>query len=69
MSTSRQENGVNSPTVSSWPLVIVIEDCFIPESAGEIVKLTELQSIEESYAMILALAVYAELGLRRERLN
>jgi hypothetical protein len=54
---------------SSWPLVVIIEDCYVPEWAGEIVKLTEQSGIETNYAQIHALAVYGELGLRRERLN
>lgn len=54
---------------SSLPLVVTIEDCYVPEWAGEIVKLTEVSTVEKDYAMIHALAVYAELGLRGGRLN
>ena len=54
---------------SSWPLVVVIEDCYVPEYAVEIVKLTAASTAEKDYALILALAVCAELKLRRERLN
>lgn len=54
---------------SSWPLVVVIEDCFVPEWAEEIVEMSQNTSMEANYAVIHALAVYAELGLRRERLN
>lgn len=54
---------------SSWPLVVVIEDCYVPEWAREIVKLTEESEVETSYAVIHALAVYAELSLRGWRLN
>lgn len=54
---------------SSWPLVVIIEDCHVPEYAAEIVKLTEGVSAETAYATIHALAVYAELRLRGVRLN
>jgi hypothetical protein len=54
---------------SSWPLVVVIEDCYVPEWAREVVKLTEGRTIEQDYGTIHALAVYAELGLRGNRLN
>lgn len=54
---------------SSWPLVVVIEDCFVPEWAGEIVEMSRNTPTETNYAVIHALAVYAELGLKRERLN
>jgi len=53
----------------SWPLVVIIEDCYVPQWAEEIVKLTEESEIETNYAQIHALAVYVELGLRGERLN
>jgi len=58
-----------STSPSSWPLVIIIEDCYVPEFAESIIKLTELSTEERDYAQINALAVYAELGLRGERLN
>lgn len=54
---------------SSWPLVIVIEDCLVPELAPEALESVKSKSFDTNYAMIHALAVYAELGLRRERLN
>lgn len=54
---------------SSWPLVIVIEDCFVPELAGEILEIESRGPIELSYADIYARAVYAESQLRREKLN
>lgn len=54
---------------SSWSLVVVIEDCYVPEWAEEIVKLTEASTAEKDYVSIHALAVYAEMGLRGERLN
>ena len=54
---------------SSWPLVVIIEDCYVPEFAEEIVKLTESSTVDWDYVSIHALAVYAELGLRGERLN
>lgn len=54
---------------SSWPLVVVIEDCYIPEFAREVVKLAQTTPAEHSYAVIHALAVFAEVGLVRERLN
>lgn len=56
-------------TVNNWPLVVVIEDCFISEYATEIMEMSQNTSIETNYAVIHALAVLAELGLRRERLN
>jgi hypothetical protein len=55
--------------VSSWPLVVVIEDCFIPEWSEEIVKSVAATSTEVTGAVIYALAVYAEAGLKGERLN
>ena len=55
--------------MSSWPLVVIIEDCYVPEWAGEIVKLTEASTIEADYGSILALAILAEVNLRKERLN
>jgi hypothetical protein len=57
------------PTLALWPLVVVIEDCHIPEYAAEIVKLTAETPDEMSYAMIHALAVYAEVKLRGAALN
>lgn len=54
---------------SNYPLIVVIEDCFIPERASEIVEMSRSTSIETNYAVVGALAVYAELGLKRERLN
>jgi len=53
----------------SFSLVIIIEDCYVPEFAESIIKLTELSTEERDYAQIHALAVYAEGGLRGERLN
>lgn len=50
-------------------MVIIIEDCYIPEFAPDIVKLAESTTSEQQYAVILALAVYAETGLHGERLN
>lgn len=55
--------------VSSWALVVVIEDCYVPEWAGEVVELARTTPTETNYAVIHALAVFAEVGLRRERLN
>lgn len=52
----------------SWPTVI-IDDLYIPECAVEIVKLAKTSTLERDYAMIHALAVYAELKLRGVRLN
>lgn len=54
---------------SNYPLVVVIEDCFIPEWAGKIVELSRDTSTETNYAVLHALAALAEVGLRRERLN
>lgn len=54
---------------SSWPLVVVIEDCFAPELAREILKVEPGRSAEVNYAVIYALAVYAESELRGVRLN
>lgn len=54
---------------SSFPLVVVIEDCYVPEWAREVVKLTESIPENDSYAIIHALSVYAELQLRGHRLN
>ena len=54
---------------SNLPLVVIIEDCFIPERAGKIVELSRSTSTETNYAVITALAAYAELNLKRERLN
>jgi hypothetical protein len=50
-------------------VVVVIEDCYIPERAEEIVKSVTATSTETCGATIYALAVYAEMGLRGERLN
>lgn len=58
-----------SEPIQSYPLIVIIEDCYVPEWAGEIVKLTESSTIEQDYAGVHALAVYAEVGLRGERLN
>lgn len=55
--------------VSNWPLVVVIEDCHVPEFAPRILKAIESTPVETCQAAIVALAVYAEFGLRRERLN
>lgn len=68
-SSPATEPGGTGCTMSSWPFVIVIEDCYVPEFAPDIVKLAESTTSEQQYAVILALAVYAETGLRRERLN
>jgi hypothetical protein len=54
---------------SSWPLVVIIEDCHVPEWAEEIVESVATTSTETCGAAVHALAVYAELGLRGERLN
>lgn len=56
-------------TLQLWPLVVVIEDCYVPEFAPDIVKLAQSTTFEQQYAVILALAVFAETRLRRERLN
>lgn len=63
------EPGGTGWTQSSWPVVVVIEDCYIPEWAGEVVKLAANTPTETNYAVIHALAVFAEVGLVRERLN
>jgi len=54
---------------SSISPLVTIEDCYIPEWAQEIVKLTEASTMERDYAGIHALAVFAEVGLRGARLN
>lgn len=53
---------------STWPTIIT-DDFYIPEYAAEIVKLTETSTMEQDYAMIHALAVYAECKLRGAELN
>lgn len=55
--------------VSSWPLVVVIEDCYVPEWAGKIVEYTRKIPVDHFYAVIHALAVYEELLLTGNRLN
>lgn len=47
----------------------LITDCYIPLSVETILGLSRQTSPETNYAVIRALAVYAELGLKRERLN
>lgn len=54
---------------SSWSLVVVIEDCYIPEFARGVIELAANTPTETNYAVIHALAVFAEVGLVRERLN
>lgn len=54
---------------SFFPLTVTTDDLYIPEYAAEIVELVETSTLERDYAMIHALAVYAEMKLRGVRLN
>lgn len=54
---------------SSWPVVVVIEDCYIPEWAGGVVQQVRETPTETVEAAFHALAVYAEMKLRGAVLN
>lgn len=48
-------SNVNQPLSSPWPLIIVIEDCFVPESAELVVEVAAERS-EETDRIVWALA-------------
>lgn len=55
-------------TLNYWPLVVVIEDCYIPELAQVVMETIQEQSINTLAAM-LAVASYQAMYNLQGRMN